>query len=229
MQLSRFFFMLIVSICAAFTASCATNKQPKETLSTMDSAKVNFHYVKVNTDNLKVGHSSKSHYTLSVFMDVKNGKIHFDSESVNSVGVGWSGSYELYQELACQEYSHAYLCIPSIGLAIPISTFQTENTWTHNSLSYTNKGMQRIAELDSYGEVFVINATQSGGNKSIYTYYLSLKKGLVAFSKGDSHDLWVLSEKNSFGVGALSLGKSLNTNSLSISDIKNYSVVKMIN
>ena len=172
---------------------------------------------------------TRDFYTLSVFMDIENNKISFESESINSAGVGWNDNYALYQELECQEYSYDYLCVPSIKLALPINEFQSKNTWSHGFLNYTNKGMQSISSLHHYGPVFVINASQLSDNKLIYTYYLTLNKGLVAFSEGDSQNPWVLSEKNEFGVGALSLGESINANTLTTSDIKNYSIIKMAN
>ncbi|WP_394230412.1 hypothetical protein [Shewanella colwelliana] len=226
-QLGSFFSLLMVTICSAFMVGCIANPLKKEALTVMDSAKVNFHYVKTDTGHLGDKSPNKDFYTLSVFMDIENNKISFESESINSAGVGWNDNYALYQELECQEYSYDYLCVPSIKLTLPINEFQSKNTWSHGFLNYTNKGIQSISSLNQYGPVFVINASQLSNNKLIYTYYLTLNKGLVAFSKGDSRNPWVLSEENEFGVGALSLGASINANALTTSDIKNYSIIKM--
>ena len=201
--------------------SWANANESKKITKTVDTAKVSFHYTKVDRNK------KASYYTLFVYMGVANGKPTFSSESINAAEVGWSDHYQLYQELACPEYSYAYLCVPSISLAIPINTFQSTYRWSHHAMSYVNKGTQNMTQLGNFGKVFVIEAIQNDSNSLAYRYYFSLKKGLVAFSVGKSNNLWVLSQQHSFGVGALSVGKSLNTNALSTADIKHYAIVKM--
>ncbi|ESP93348.1 hypothetical protein [Pseudoalteromonas luteoviolacea] len=226
MRLSRVLILPLV-VGSTLMMGCKAKQQSSESLNTVDSAKIKFHYVKTGLSSSKKG-KLENRYTLSVYMDIKNDEINFESESVNSPGIGWPGSYDFYQELDCVEYSHKYLCIPSIKLAIPISKFQSERHWSHNSLNYSNGGLQDIPTLREFGKVFVINAMLQNSREIIYTYYFTLKGGLVAFSKGGSHDTWVLSDKNEFGAGALSLGKSLGVNSWTVNDIKNYSVIKMV-
>lgn len=224
----RVFLVLMATFSTAFIAGCVANPINNKVMSTVDSAKIDFKYIKTDIDRSRGKNSRNETLVLSVFMDMQSNKIIFDGENINSAGVGWANSYELYQELECDEYSYSYLCVPSIKFVLPVSKFHSKVTWTHGLLHYINLGLQHITELEHYGPVFVINASHINDDKLIYTYYLTLGKGLVGFLKRDSNTLWVLSKDNEFGIGALSLGEAIKANSLTTSDIENYSIIKMV-
>ncbi len=219
-------FIFKVFFCYLLISSCSGNTQLKNTSVNSDSAKIDFQYI--NNESSDKDNTKNNLYELSVFIEIINEKLDFKNESVNSPGVGWDNNYKFYQELNCPEYSYDYLCIPSINLVLPIVNFRTIRKWEYGELFYTYSGIASINQLNIHGKVMVVNSFNKESEKLGYTFYLTMDKGLVAFSIGNLDHLWVLSEENMYGVGALSLGKSLGVNSLLATDIEKYSIVKSV-